>query len=66
MGFWDTLKKAKCEYLRSIGECQLSKGNLPCRDMDQDGFCTGIIIDLDPCGETWETEKVTIPNRINR
>jgi len=29
-----------------------------CRDMDQDGFCTAIIIDQDPCGERWETEKV--------
>jgi len=50
----DTLKKAKCEYLRRIGECQLSQEKLPCSSMDKDGFCTAIIIDQDPYGETWD------------
>lgn len=63
MGFWDTLKKAKCEDLRKVGECQLGKEKLPCSSMDKDGFCTAIIIDKDPCGETWEPSETESERR---
>lgn len=57
MGFWNSLKKAKCEDLRRVGECQRSEQKLPCPSADKDGFCTAIIIDQDPYGETWETDS---------
>lgn len=54
MAFWDSLKKAQCKDLREVGECQTSSDKLPCSAMDRDGYCTAIIIDLDPCGVTWQ------------
>jgi len=59
MGFWDTLKKAKCADLRRVGECMTDESKLPCKAMDKDGSCTAIIIDQDPCGETWDTDCET-------
>jgi len=56
MTFWETLKLARCEYLRRIGECKTPDDKLPCSAMNERGLCTAIIIDLDPCGVSWEKE----------
>jgi len=63
MGFWNTLKKAKCEDLRRVGECTTPQEKLPCKAMDDRGYCTAIIIDQDPSGKTWETETEVAERR---
>ena len=53
--FWATLKLAKCEYLRRVGECSMNEQEASeCEAKNEKGYCTSIVIDLDPLGETWE------------